>query len=320
METDIGWLHPIDQSDQWDGFNEPGIEHFAGNPITHLAREVNQNSYDSANGSDVVKVKIKMLRVPTSTIPDIEGLRKTLTLCSEAAFKESPKAELFFKEAIEVIRQPTISVLEISDYQTKGMPGPSENGTPFYAFMKAKGQSRKDSETATGSFGIGKFAPYAVSKLRTVFVSTVYKDDNEKYHQLTQGKSILMSHDDASNRRQGAGFWGIKEKCQPVPQDYKNLPEWLVRTNDEAKLIDNIGTKLTIIAFDNPSGWEELLAVSVAENFFGAINAGKLEVDIDNKYLLTRHSILDFLIIQKLEMSSIKIKTNLNNLITAIHT
>ena len=43
----IGWTHPIDESDQWDGFNEPGIEHFSGSPIRHLAREVVQNSLDS---------------------------------------------------------------------------------------------------------------------------------------------------------------------------------------------------------------------------------------------------------------------------------
>ena len=39
------------------------------------------------------------------------------------------------------------------------MVGPCNNGTKYYAFMKAKGQSRKDSETASGSYGIGKFAP-----------------------------------------------------------------------------------------------------------------------------------------------------------------
>ena len=49
MTSTIGWHHPIDESDQWDGFNEPGIEHFSGSPITHLAREVNQNSVDSKN-------------------------------------------------------------------------------------------------------------------------------------------------------------------------------------------------------------------------------------------------------------------------------
>ncbi len=28
----IGWHHPVDESDQWDGFNEPGMAHFTGNP------------------------------------------------------------------------------------------------------------------------------------------------------------------------------------------------------------------------------------------------------------------------------------------------
>ena len=55
IDINVGWHHPVDDSDQWDGFNEPGIEHFAGSPIRHLAREVNQNSFDSGDGS-VVKV------------------------------------------------------------------------------------------------------------------------------------------------------------------------------------------------------------------------------------------------------------------------
>jgi hypothetical protein len=35
MSKKIGWNHPVDASDQWDGFNEPGIEHFSGSPIPH---------------------------------------------------------------------------------------------------------------------------------------------------------------------------------------------------------------------------------------------------------------------------------------------
>jgi uncharacterized protein YaiE (UPF0345 family) len=294
MTTSIGWHHPIDQSDQWDGFNEPGIEHFAGSPIVHLAREVNQNSYDSAYDGSVVKVQMRLIHVETASIPNIDELRKTIDLCKIAAPKESPKAEQFFETAAQELSKSKISVLEISDYQTRGMRGPSENGTPFYAFMKAKGQSRKDSDTATGSFGIGKFAPYAVSKLRTVFVSTVYEDAEGNFHQLTQGKSILMSHDEHADRRQGTGFWGIKERCQPVMGISSDLPPWIQRANDEAELNDRKGTKLTILGFDTASGWQESLAVSVAENFFGAINAGKLEVDIDGKYVLDKDTIADF--------------------------
>jgi hypothetical protein len=32
MSEAIGWNHPPDQSDQWDGFNDMGMAHFTGNP------------------------------------------------------------------------------------------------------------------------------------------------------------------------------------------------------------------------------------------------------------------------------------------------
>jgi hypothetical protein len=292
MSKKIGWNHPVDASDQWDGFNEPGIEHFSGSPIPHLAREVNQNSFDSGNGG-TVRVQIKQKMVETNQIPNVEELKDTIQSCCLASVNESAKARQFFESAANDLLKSKISILEISDFNTKGMAGPSHNGTPFYAFMKAKGQSKKASDTATGSFGIGKFAPYAVSKLRTVFVSTVYKTEDGTIQRLTQGKSILMSHDDSGERRQGVGFWGVKDRCQPVPySDYK-LPDWIQR--GEVNLSDeDIGTKLTVLGFDNSPGWEANLATSVAENFFGSISEGKLEVDIDGKYLLSKSNVKNF--------------------------
>ena len=143
------------------------------------------------------------------------------------ASKEGIKAEAFFKGAEEELKKKEVSVLEISDFNTLGMRGPSENGTPFYAFMKAKGQSVKDSKTAGGSYGIGKFAPYAVSKLRTVFVSSISKNSHGEHTQLTQGRSILMSHDVGTERKQGLGFWGVKTRCQPIVGVDDTVPSWV---------------------------------------------------------------------------------------------
>lgn len=292
-ETDIGWHHPVDESDQWDGFNEPGIEHFAGSPIRHLAREVNQNSVD-AGETDMVEVKIRLHEVDVLSIPHLEQLKENLRSCHAASLKESKKAEIFFDSALVELNKKKIQVLEISDYNTRGMKGPSANGTPFYAFMKAKGQSRKDSETATGSFGIGKFAPYAVSKIRTIFISTVYQEDNGSYTQLTQGKSILMSHDKDGKRKQGVGFWGIRGKCQPIVGVRADLPSWLQRANKIDDLPVSKGSKLSVLCFDATQHWQVHLAASVAENFFGAIAEGKLRIDIDGKYVLDQTSIADF--------------------------
>ena len=291
----IGWTHPVDESDQWDGFNEPGIEHFSGSPIRHLAREVVQNSLDSHNDSltKPVRVTFKENSVKTSEIPDIAALKSTMQQCLLSAEEESPKAKQFFETALKELDKPKIKVLEICDFNTKGMRGPVKNGTPYFAFMKAKGQSKKASDTAAGSFGIGKFAPYAVSKLRTVFVSTVFEDDSSVAQQYTQGKSILMSHDDADcNRHQGIGFWGVTEKCQPI-LGFETLPLWIVRSPSSKVAKDHVGTKLTILGFDSNSGWEQSLAASIVENFFGAIHSGKLEVDIQTKYHITSSNISD---------------------------
>lgn len=292
-----GWFHPIDMSDQWDGFNEPGIEHFSGSPTKNLAREVNQNSLDAADAEKTgpVRVRIERKLVPTSSIPHLEGLKKTISLCKKASKNESQKARQFFEVATKELEKPTIAVLEISDTNTRGIAGPAVNGTPYYAFMKAKGQSKKQSDLASGSFGIGKFAPYAVSKLRTVFVSTVYREANGEYRQLTQGKSILMSHDEGSMRHQGIGFWGDTTKCQPIRDNAIKMPPWLVREATPSKYPDSLGTKLSILGFDDRRGWEKLLAASVAENFFGAIAEGKLEVEIVGYYDLTKDTIGDAL-------------------------
>jgi hypothetical protein len=294
MNEAIGWNHPIDESDQWDGFNDSGIEHFSGNPIPYLAREINQNSLDSAATSPV-RVKFHQSMVETSEIPNVDQLRETIKLCQAASINESPKARQFFERAELLLSKPKISILQVSDFNTTGMRGPSKNGTPFYAFTKAPGQSKKSNDTATGSFGIGKNAPYAVSALRTVFVSTVYRDESGELTRLTQGKSILMSHDDdQGNRRQGKGFWGVMERCQPVLGGGSNLPGWLLRGGSELTDQD-IGTTITILGFDAGKGWEEKIGASVGENFFGSIASKRLEVDIQNKkYLLSSSDIAEF--------------------------
>lgn len=290
MSNDIGWSHPIDQADQWDGFNESGMQHFAGNPIRHLAREVIQNAID-AHTNDSVVVKIKLREIPVSTIPNLQELKANIDACHSASKAEGRKAEIFFEQAKAELAKQTIQVLEISDFNTTGMKGPSENGTPYYAFMKAKGQSKKESDTATGSYGIGKFAPYTVSKIRTIFLSTVYLDDAQQYVQLTQGKSILMSHDDSNVRKQGTGFWGIKNKCQPFTGIADSLPDWITRASTSEDLASSRGSKLSILCFDAQKNWQEILVVSVVENFFAAIWDGKLKVEINDKYVLEKSTI-----------------------------
>jgi hypothetical protein len=293
MTESIGFRFPYDQSDQWDGFNDSGIEHFSGDPYVHLGREVVQNTLDARREgtSAPAHIMIQMIEVPTTSVPDVETLRATLAACRLASDNESEKAQIFFDNAIELLTKSKIAVLKISDYNTTGVRGPCENGTPYYALLKASGQSKKNQTTAAGSYGIGKYAPFAVSALRTIFVTTVW-ERNDRCHQYVQGKSILMSHQAKNGKtRDGVGFWGIRERCLPVEPVNECVPEWLLRAKSDRDLARNIGTTLSILAFPAQKGWERILAASIAENFFGAISRGQLDVVIQGDIIINNDSI-----------------------------
>ncbi len=175
--AEIGFAFPIDPAGEWDGFNDAGIEHFTGSPFAGLGREVSQNVLDALD-EQPAKMTIRLVNVDTASIPDVDELRATIEAC-KAAPKESDKQELFFNEALHLLSQPKIPVLQIADYNTTGVIGPCINGKPYFALLKAKGQSVHAGENSIGSFGIGKFAPFVMSRLRTVFVSTVWSDEND---------------------------------------------------------------------------------------------------------------------------------------------
>ena len=288
--TDIGFTFPRDVADSWDGFNDPGIEHFAGNRLQHLGREVTQNSID-ARTTAPAKIEIRRRRVLVKSIPGLGDLVAAVGSCACSADKDgSAKAKKFFASAKKILQGKDISILQIRDSNTKGLTGPCEYGTPFFAMLKATGESRKDT-TSAGSYGIGKFAPYTVSELRTVFVSTVWKDEAGTSQHYVQGKSVLMSHRDAGGQtRRGTGFWGVRKHCAPVVGLKKNgLPEWLKLADDDGQL-SAPGTMITVMGFQPESNWQKQLAANIAENFFGAISSGELEVDIDGSISITKET------------------------------
>lgn len=285
IKTTIGWRHPIDEAGQWDGPNDSGIEHFRGDPLWSLAREICQNSLDAACNENSVEVQFRVYRRKTAEIPNVLELRDAVSRCCDSA-KDDKRALEIFRAAQDLLNKPDFQVLEIIDSNTTGIKGPAERGTPFHSFMKARGQSVKGSTTASGSYGIGKSAPYAVSGLRTVIVSSVYKNDAGAYEQLTQGKAILMSHQsDDQKIHQGTGFWGVKEEnCAPIQGDCH--PAWLAKTSRSLKdcTDTDTGTKLSILGFDGGETWHLILKAAIAANFFGAIQRGKLVVRLVTKH------------------------------------
>ena len=280
MMGEIGWNFPINAADEWDGFNDSGIEHFRGDPFGNLAREILQNSLDAATGG-TVHVAFKLNEVATREIPDLQEFRETIDACCKAAESEGKKAKAFFEHASSLLRMDAIQILTICEQNTTGIAGPCENNTPYYAFVKATGQSKKAKDTSTGSYGIGKYAPFAVSDLRTIFISTIFRDE-DAYSQYVQGKAVLMSHKHSEHIYRGTGYWGFKKKCLPITGYGRDVPAWVSRAASARDAAHKLGTTLHVVAFHAGPGWKEKLTASVIENFFGAIVRGQLAVNVED--------------------------------------
>ena len=116
-------------NDYWDngkitGISEAGIETFKGLPIASLAREVCQNSLDAVDNMDnPVYMEFEKIEINNENIPGFEELKEAIEKCYEYGVEQNnSKTIKFFKKAINSVEK-NVSILRISDYNTKGLLG-----------------------------------------------------------------------------------------------------------------------------------------------------------------------------------------------------
>ena len=266
----IGWHFPPTNGGLGHGFNDPGIAHFRGSPYSSLARETIQNSLDArANSGQPVDVTFEK----SELLPDEMG-RTELSAAFEACLSEIDPEDLAQPELVRarnVLAKDRIAVLRVSDGNTTGL-----HDRQWRTLVKMQGASFKaELEGAGGSHGIGKYAPFAVSALRTVFYWTCYEDGGSNVERF-QGKCVLMSHMAKGEEVQGTGFYGLRDGCLDLKT---GIPERFRRLTTESKPIH--GTSLAIAGFEEPQNWRRQIATSVVENFFYAIDRGDLTVLVE---------------------------------------
>lgn len=300
------WKFPESNGGITSGFNDAGIENFTGERFKNLGREIIQNSLDAVQLEikKPVIVHFKRIAVTRESFPGISSLQKSMKSCLNIAdSQEDKKAENFFRKAVEELQKDKIEFLRIDDFNTTGLTfdhkKPKVN--PFYAITKGRGTSRKQSDTAAGSYGIGQNAPFAVSNLRTVLYSTYYLDRSGNSQEIFQGKSILISHTIHNDETQGTGFYGDINGLKPLFNT--DIPALFRRSSFLDG--DNFqGTSVFIAGFASQPHWQYELAASVIINFFLAIDEQKLIVNIDDKikissetlqYLFTEPKLLEIL-------------------------
>lgn len=266
------------EADEVEGLGDAGIETYKDNPYASLARECGQNSNDAAAKRPVV-VSYDLIEIDMKDVPGCEKLYLAIDAClQKGTHARDEKTIDFFKQAKKILGAKTIKCVRVSDYNTKGLVGPCVEGTPFHALLKGSGSSEKDSETSSGSFGIGKNAAFANSHLQTVFYSTAYHDASGKRHFLAQGKCKLISHvDNNGSSRRATGYWGNPNGFLPV-EGVADVPAWLRR--------DEIGTSVFALGFREAPNWHYRMTYSLVANFFVALKRERMRFEVNDRSII----------------------------------
>lgn len=289
--TNIGWRCPNNNAGEGFGFNESGMEHFAGDPFSAIAREITQNTNDAGSVKPAF-LQFKTIKVPKSCFPNRSEFVEILEKCRVAAGEESQKAITFFDNALRKIEEDEITFLVARDKNTTGIIGPCERGTAYHAFMKSTGTSKKADISSGGSFGIGKNAPFAISDFHTIFVHTRYEDGNGQIRQLVQGKSILISHGHKGTEFTNNAYWGDKESFGPLVDGSAELPNWVVNPFDEENQENTTGTCIFVPGFREVRNWDKIITAYIIQNFFGAVYKRELVVEV-GEYSIDENTISD---------------------------
>lgn len=272
MEQQRRWNFPSNNFGQIFGIADSGVETFKGTPIKSLAREICQNSLDANDQSgQATKIEFRSFQIAPSNIPDFAGLIDALKRSQEFwAAQKTDKAKVFFETALSAAQQAEITCLRISDYNTTGLTGVQEEyNSAWCNLTKATGASDKSGSNG-GSFGIGKYAPFACSLFRTVFYST----SNMEGASACQGISRLTSFKGKNGEiTQGIGFYG-GEKNSPL---YEQISLDMQHQRDAGQH----GTDLFVIGFRGGEHWREQMVASVLDGFLYAVYNGTLVVDVD---------------------------------------
>lgn len=267
------WNFPAAAGGMISSINNAGIETFRGNEIDSLTREICQNSLDAIKDeTKPVVVEFHKFMLTTNEFPGKQEILNILDKCEETWKGKNKKSEEFIKQAKKLLNDQKLSFLRISDFNTKGLEGAETGklGTPWSSLVKEAGSSNKG-DSSGGSFGIGKSAPVANSKLRTLFYSSL----DQGYYPSQIGVSNFMSFKkDDHLTTLGTGYFTDNENSTAI----KGLLHL-----DSAFDREESGTDIYVAGFQPNQDWKEAVLHSILKNFFITIWQNKLIVKIEDE-------------------------------------
>lgn len=273
----------FDKTSVADGLNDAGILHFKDSTIGSLTRESIQNSLDARDktNSDPVRVKFKLHHIHPEDVPgllDLSGRFERGRDYVESASNVNQTFVKYYREALSDLKQDTIPVLEVSDYNTRGLDGDTDVvGSAFYNLIISDGETSGDTSRG-GSFGVGKSALFNASKIRNILFSSLSEESGHKFIGRVKMSSFF---DEDGERRRGEGIFGVDKGG--ALSSIEHIPDRFRR--------DQNGLSVFITDFRKPDGWEEGIKRRVLIDFWLAVIEEKLVVEINDNIVINRDNV-----------------------------
>ncbi|MDR6517322.1 hypothetical protein [Chryseobacterium camelliae] len=257
-------FNQLEQGFDYQGIRDGDIEVFDKTRYQSVVRESIQNSLDARlDTTKPVEINFKFFKIDKNSIPSICEIEKRLH-CSENWDKANDDDRSLIKTMIDSIEVDEYSCLEIADYNTRGM----ESKTTFDSFAHSRNVSTKVSGSSAGSKGMGKAAYFALSYLRTLLVSSIHFENQNK---LFQGISRISTHPYKDKIYNYKGYYSSGYD----PEDsFNNIPEIFSR--------NLTGTSIFILGLWQQDDRNAVMKKELVNNFWLAILEKELVVSIDN--------------------------------------
>jgi hypothetical protein len=281
--SNLELLFPDSRGGSDYGPNDPGVHHFTGKVISHLARECAQNAIDArprVENAPAAILSFDLHSIIAGDIPEFKGALKSSWHSARKRWSPVPNEySKLFDDAEAHFGMDRVPVLLVSDRNTRGLEGANDesevSSSSWTRLVRSTGVANSELG-AGGSFGIGKMAPFACSTLKTVFYQSFSKDG-----WAFQGVCRLMTHKGVDDEnKQPIGFIGqsvpLQGKGYSVSRpvlDHSQSPAAFRAFRDQ----DELGTDIFIVGFMPAPGWVDELKVELAVNFFPAIADGIVE-------------------------------------------
>jgi hypothetical protein len=198
-----------------------GVLSLLGRPSTDqlntCIRESVQNAWDARTGSSNARCAIRVRRLEGSAL-------NTLRNQMFQNLPGEPDCPL-----LEMEQSESIVVLEISDFGTSGLAGPTNpskvtdttRATDFVDFFRNLGSPRVSAQGG-GTYGYGKSSLYAISQYQTIIADTRAQSESGSEHRIMAcriGKNFCAGNGRKRRRFTGRHWWGRMDRggnVQPV--------------------------------------------------------------------------------------------------------